>query len=64
MLARLASGYNSWSMAVGSDGCAGRWREELFWLAQGSIATGRPAAVCRSAVMVDQPGVGTAAAGE
>jgi drug/metabolite transporter (DMT)-like permease len=31
---------------------------------QGSIVTGRPAAVCSSAVMVDQPGVGEAAAGE
>jgi hypothetical protein len=32
--------------------------------AHGSTATGRPAAVCHSAVMVDHPGVGTAAAGE
>ncbi len=29
-----------------------------------SIVTGRPAAVCSSAVMADQPAVGTAAAGE
>ena len=64
MLAPLASGYNSWSMAVGGERMRRPVAGELFWLAQGSIATGRPAAVCRSAVMVDQPGVGTAAAGE
>jgi hypothetical protein len=32
--------------------------------AHGSMVTGRPAAVCSRAVMVDQPGVGAAAAGE
>ena len=56
---RLAAGHNDdirvWARARQHP------REGVFY---GSMVTGRPAAVCQSAVTVDQLGVGVAAAGE